>query len=75
MYSTLQVLVDMSTTVLSIILNLAVVLAIKDTQDMLTDNHNFLQLNIVLNNLLTSVLVKSFEVVFTGLASATQQAR
>ena len=65
----------MATTILAIVLNLAVVLAIKETQEMLSDNQNFLQLNIVLNNLITSVLVKSFEIVFTGLAAATQQTR
>ena len=65
----------MATTILAIVLNLAVVLAIKETQEMLSDNQNFLQLNIVLNNLLASVLVKSFEIIFTGLAAATQQSR
>ena len=65
----------MATTVLAIILNLVVVVAIKETQDMISDLENFFQLNLVLNNLLICVLVKSFEVVFTGLAAATQQSR
>ena len=71
----LLVLADMGTTVLAIILNLSVVLALKETQEMTADNQNFLQLNLMLNNLLICVLVKSFEVVFTGLAVATQQTR
>ena len=71
----LLVLADMGTTVLAIILNLSVVLALKETQEMTADNQNFLQLNLMLNNLLICVLVKSFEVVFTGLAAATQQIR
>ena len=71
----LLVLADMGTTVLAIILNLSVVLALKETQEMTSDNQNFLQLNLMLNNLLICVLVKSFEVVFTGLAAATQQIR
>ena len=71
----LLVLADMTTTLLAIILNLSVVLALKETQAMTTDHQNFLQLNMVLNNLLICVLVKSFEVVYTGLATATQQRR
>ena len=71
----LLVLVDMATTVVAIILNLSVVLALRETNEMTFDHQNFLQLNMVLNNLLICVLVKSFEVVFTGLAAATQQTR
>ena len=71
----LLVLADMATTVVAITLNLSVVLALRETQEMTSDHQNFLQLNMVLNNLLTCVLVKSFEVVFTGLAAATQQTR
>ena len=71
----LLVLSDMATTLLAMILNLSVVLALKETQDMISDHYNFLQLIMVLNNLLICVLVKSFEVVFTGLAAATQQTR
>ena len=71
----LLVLADMGTTVLAIILNLSVVLALKETQEMTSDNQNFLQLNMMLNNLLICVLVKSFEIVYTGLAAATQQTR
>ena len=65
----------MVTTILAIILNLSVVLALRYSQDVASDNHNFLQLNMVLNNLLICVLVKSFEVVFTGLAAAIHQTR
>ena len=68
----LLVLSDMATTLLAMILNLSVVLALKETQDMISDHYNFLQLIMVLNNLLICVLVKSFEVVYTGLATATQ---
>ena len=71
----LLVLADIGTTVLAIILNLSVLLALKETQEMTSDNQNFLQLNLMLNNLLICVLVKSFEVVFTGLAAGTHHAR
>ena len=65
----------MATTVVAIILNLSVVLALRETHEIIFDYQNFLQLNMVLNNLLICVLVKSFEVVFTGLAAATEQTR
>ena len=65
----------MVTRVLAIILNLSVVLSLRYSQDVASHNHNFLQLNMVLNNLLSCVLVKSFEVVFTGLAAAIHQTR
>ena len=71
----LLVLADMSITIMGILLNLAVVLAIIKTQQMLNNNQLFLQLNLVLNNLLTCVLVKSVEVVFTGVAATTNQTR
>ena len=73
--ATLLVIADMAITVVAIIFNLVVVVAIKETQDMISDLENFFQLNMVLNNLLICVLVKSFEVVFTGFAAATQQSR
>ena len=69
------VLADMVTTILGIILNLSVLLALRESQDISADTHNFLQLNMVLNNLLICVLVKSFEVVFTGLAAAVNETR
>ena len=69
------VLADMATTVLAIILNLSVVLALKQTGKIISNNLNFLQLNLMLNNLLICVVVKSFEVVFVGLAAVTQQTR
>ena len=52
---------DMSLTILAIILNLSVVISIRNTQDSVEDNNNILQLNLVLNNLIICVLVKSFE--------------
>ena len=71
----LLVLADMSTTLVGIMLNLAVVLATIRTQQMLSNHQIFLQLNLVANNLITCVLVKSVEVVFTGVAATTHQAR
>ena len=69
------VLVDMALTTLAIVLNLCLVLAIRRTGDLMRDIQSILQLNLVLNNLLVCVLVKSFEVVFVGLAVALDQTR
>ena len=52
---------DMILTILAIIINLSVVISIRNTQDSVEDNNNILQLNLVLNNLIICVLVKSFE--------------
>ena len=69
------VLVDMGLTTLAIVLNLCLVLAIRRTGDLMRDIQSILQLNLVLNNLLVCVLVKSFEVVFVALAVALDQTR
>ena len=44
-------------------------------EEVMADNNNLLQLNLVINNLLICVLVKTFEVVFTGLAVTVNQTR
>ena len=69
---------DMITTILALVLNLAVVIGLRykqdwaqpisdlisqyrNTQDSVEENNNVHQLNLVLNNLIICVLVKSFE--------------
>ena len=71
----LMVVGEMTTTVIAVILNLLVVLALRRAQDGASENYNFLLQNMVHNNLFICVLVKSFEVVFTGMAAITNQTR
>ena len=71
----LIVVVEMTTTVLAVILNLIVVVALRKVNDEASENYNFLLQILVHNNLLVCVLVKSFEVVFSGLAALTNNTR
>ena len=71
----LMVVGEMTTTVIAVILNLLVVLALRRAQDGASENYNFLLQNMVHSNLFICVLVKSFEVVFTGMAAITNQTR
>ena len=45
------------------------------SKDMIEDHDNVFHLNLVLNNLLICVLVKSFEVVFMGLSVSINDTR
>ena len=71
----LIVVVEMITTVMAVILNLVVVVALRKADGGPSENYNFLLQILVHNNLLICVLVKSFEVVFSGLASLTNTTR
>ena len=68
-------MVEMITAVMAVLLNLLVVVALRTAQDGASENYNFLIQNMVHNNLFVCVLVKSFEIVFTGLATMTNQTR
>ena len=71
----LIVVVEMITTVMAVILNLVAVVALRKADSGPSENYNFLLQILVHNNLLICVLVKSFEVVFSGLASLTNTTR
>ena len=68
-------MVEMSTIVLGVVLNLLVVVTLRTAQDGASENYNFLLQIMIHNNLFICILVKSFEIVFTGVASMTNQTR